>query len=97
LFSVGVSAIVRHSGAAIGAVLTALYGPYLATLLIPMPPHTLHLVQAASPMTAGMAVQTTIAGADTAPLRPWVGLAVMAAWAVAALVLGGVRFAAQDA
>lgn len=97
LFSVGVSAVVRHSGAAIGAVVTALYGPYLAALLIPMPPHALHMLQAASPMTAGLAVQTTIAGAGTAALRPWAGLAVMAAYALGALVLGGAAFTTRDA
>jgi ABC-2 type transport system permease protein len=97
LFSVGVSSIVRHSGAAIGAVLTALYGPYLATLLIPMPPHTLHLVQDASPMTAGLAVQTTLTGTGTAPLPPWTGLAVLTAYTTGTLLVGGALFTARAA
>jgi ABC-2 type transport system permease protein len=97
LLSLGVSAIVRHSGAAIGTVLTALYGPYLATLLIPMPPHTLHLVQDISPMTAGLAVQTTLARAGTAPLPPWTGLAVLTAYTAGTLLIGGALFTARDA
>jgi ABC-2 type transport system permease protein len=97
LLSVGVAATVRHAGSAIGTVATLLYGPYLITLIMPLPTHTLHLVQRASPMTAGLAVQATVTGTGTAPLGPWAGLAVLAAYAIAALALGGTLFTIRDA
>jgi ABC-2 type transport system permease protein len=97
LLGVGVAATVRHTGASIGAMLTLLYGPYLVTLIVPMPAHTLHKIQDASPMTAGLAVQATISGTGTAPLAPWTGLAVLAAYTLTTLVLGGTLFTARDA
>jgi ABC-2 type transport system permease protein len=97
LLSVGVAATVRHTGASIGTMLTLLYGPYLVTLIVPMPAHTLHKIQDASPMTAGLAVQATITGTGTAPLAPWTGLAVLAAYTLTALALGGTLFTARDA
>jgi ABC-2 type transport system permease protein len=96
LLSVGVAATVRHTGASIGAMLTLLYGPYLVTLIVPMPTHTLHKIQDASPMTAGLAVQATITGTGTAPLAPWTGLAVLAAYTLTALALGSTLFTARD-
>ncbi len=97
LLALGVSAAIRHVGASIGAVFTLLYGPYLVTLLVPMPAATLHGVQNAAPMTAGLAVQATVAGGGTATLDPWTGIAVLAAYAAAALLLGGLLFATRDA
>ncbi|MCW2917441.1 MAG: hypothetical protein JWN52_5509 [Actinomycetia bacterium] len=97
LLSAGVAAAVRHAGSAIGTVVTMLYGPYLVTLIVPLSTHTLHLVQKASPMTAGLAVQTTVTGTGTAPLGPWAGLAVLAAYTVVALALGGTLFTIRDA
>ncbi|MFZ3569550.1 hypothetical protein ACOKM5_21315 [Streptomyces sp. BH097] len=87
LLSVGVALVVRHAAAAVGAVMALLYGPYLATLIITMPEHVLHRVQRFSPMTAGLAIQTTT-GTGTAPLAPWTGIAVLAAYAGGALVVG---------
>jgi ABC-2 type transport system permease protein len=95
LLSVGVAATVRHTGASIGTMLTLLYGPYLITLIVPMPAHTLHAIQDASPMMAGLAVQGT--GPGTAPLTPWTGLAVLTAYALVALALGNTLFTTQDA
>ncbi|GAA4262994.1 ABC transporter permease [Dactylosporangium darangshiense] len=98
LLSVGVAAAIRHAGAAIGSMLTLLYGPYLVTVLVPMSTRALHGVQDASPMMAGLAVQTTVTGMSTAaPLHPWAGLGVLGAYAAAALVLGGVLFRVRDA
>ncbi len=88
LLSVGVALVMRHAAAAVGAVMALLYGPYLATLIITMPEHVLHRVQKFSPMTAGLAVQTTAGGQGTAPLAPWTGIAVLAAYAGGALVVG---------
>jgi ABC-2 type transport system permease protein len=97
LLSVGLAAAIRHSGAAIGTTVALLYGPYLVTLIVSMPVHTLHVIQDASPMTAGLAVQATVAGTATAPLSPWTGLAVLAAYAAGALLLGGTLFKVRDA
>ncbi|GAA3214744.1 hypothetical protein ACFO1B_12430 [Dactylosporangium siamense] len=97
LLSAGIAAGVRHNGAAVGAVVALLYGPYLVTLIVPMPAHTLHLIQKISPMTAGLAVQSTVAGSATAPLQPWGGLAVLAAYAAGLLAVGGVLFKVRDA
>jgi ABC-2 type transport system permease protein len=93
LLTLGVSAAIRHVGASIGAMFTLLYGPYLATLLVPMPAATLHRVQSLSPMTAGMAVQATTAGGTA----PWAGIAVLAGYAGAALLVGGLLFKVRDA
>jgi ABC-2 type transport system permease protein len=97
LLALGVAAAIRHAGASIGTVLTLLYGPYLVTLLVPMPAAALHRVQNASPMTAGLAVQATVAGGGTSTLDPWAGTLVLAAYAAAALLLGGMLFRARDA
>jgi ABC-2 type transport system permease protein len=98
LLSVGVAAAVRHTAAAIGSVVTLLYGPYLLTLIVPLSTHALHQVQKFSPLTAGLAVQTTVAGTGTAPLlNPWAGLGVLAAYAVAAVAVGGTLFTVRDA
>jgi ABC-2 type transport system permease protein len=75
--------------------LTLLYGPYLITLIVPMPADTLHAIQEASPMMAGLAVQTTT-GPGTAPLAPWTGLAVLTAYTLAALALGSTLFTTRD-
>ncbi|MEB8344148.1 hypothetical protein [Streptomyces endophyticus] len=96
LLSVGVALVVRHAAAAAGAVMALLYGPYLATLIITMPEHVLHRVQKFSPMTAGLAVQTTT-GTGTAPLAPWTGIAVLAAYAGGALVVGWGVLRVRDA
>jgi ABC-2 type transport system permease protein len=97
LLSVGVTAIIRHAGTSVGIMIFLFYGPYLVTLIVPMSVHTLHRIQDASPMTAGLAVQTTVSGTGTAPLGPWIGLAVLAAYAVTALIVGGTLFKARDA
>ena len=49
-----------------------------------------------APMSAGLAVQAT-RGLDAMPVGPWQGLAVLAAYAGAALLLGGVLFQVRDA
>jgi ABC-2 type transport system permease protein len=98
LLSVGVAAAVRHTAAAIGTVVALLYGPYLITVIVPLTTYALHQVQKFSPLTAGLAIQTTVAGTGTAPLlNPWAGLGVLAAYAAAALALGGTLFAIRDA
>ncbi|MEB3963491.1 hypothetical protein OKJ48_25075 [Streptomyces kunmingensis] len=96
LLSAGVALVVRHAAAAVGTMLTLLYGPYLAVLIIKMPEHALHLVQKVSPMTAGLAVQTA-SGPGTAPLGPAAGISVLAGYAAAALAAGWVALRVRDA
>lgn len=97
LISIGVAAAIRHPGAGIGTMLFNFSGPYLITVLVPMSTSTLHHIQDASPMMAGLSVQTTVAGMGTSSLHPWTGLAVLAAYAAGALLLGGILFRIRDA
>lgn len=94
LLSLGVAVAVRDSATAIGVVLSLLY-------LFPVAAHAVdasaqrHLEQIA-PMTAGLDVQATV-GLRTLPLTPWEGLGVLAGWAVAALLTGGLVLRLRDA
>ncbi|HEX3841942.1 MAG TPA: hypothetical protein VHU85_14205 [Acidimicrobiales bacterium] len=54
-----------------------------------------HLLQV-PPMTAGLAIQATT-DLGSQPLAPWVGLAVLAAWVVGSLLLGGLLLRVRDA
>jgi ABC-2 type transport system permease protein len=96
LLTVGIAAAVRHAGATIGIAVTALYAPYMVTILVPMSPQVLDRIRDASPMTAGLAVQTTVAGTGTSSLHPWAGLAVLTAYAAGALLIGAVLFVRRD-
>ncbi|WP_225846605.1 hypothetical protein [Streptomyces sp. HPF1205] len=97
LLGTGLAAVVRHQAAAAGTVTGLLYGPYALTLAVPMSGRVLHDVQKVSPMTAGLAVQATPPGTGTAPLGPWTGLAVLAAYAAVALAAGWVLLRRRDA
>lgn len=96
LLATGLAAALRHQAAAAGAVAGLLYAPYVATLVVPMSAHTLHLVQKAAPMTAGLAVQASAPGTGTAPLGPWAGLGVLTAYAAAAVTIGWTLFRFRD-
>jgi ABC-2 type transport system permease protein len=54
-----------------------------------------HLQQIA-PMTAGLEIQAST-GLSHLPISPWAGLGVLAAWAAAALVAGGLMLCLRDA
>lgn len=56
LFTVGIAATVRHAGGAVGIAVTALYGPYLSTVLVPMPARTVDRILDWSPMSGGLTV-----------------------------------------
>jgi ABC-2 type transport system permease protein len=87
LLSLGVATAVRDSAAAIGIVLGLLYLiPIIAAVVHEHSWHR-HLQQVA-PMTAGLAIQAT-AGLHDLPIGPWAGLGVLAGWAAAALLAGG--------
>lgn len=95
LFSLGVATAVRESAAAIGTVLAMLY-------LFPIIAHVVgdanfqrHVEQIA-PLTAGLAIQSTT-NLHKLPIAPWTGLAVLAGWAAAALLVGVLLLKRRDA
>jgi ABC-2 type transport system permease protein len=94
LLSLGVATAVRDSAAAIGVVLGLLYLiPIIATVA---GPHWQRHLQQIAPMTAGLAIQATT-GLRNLPISPWAGLGVLAAWAAAALLAGGLLLRLRDA
>jgi ABC-2 type transport system permease protein len=95
LLSLGVAAAVRDSAVAIGIVLGLLYlFPIVANVVGNAHWHR-HLEQT-GPMTAGLAIQATT-DLNRLPLSPWAGLGVLAAWAAAALLVGGLVLRLRDA
>jgi ABC-2 type transport system permease protein len=59
-------------------------------------PAWVHRLQRYGPMTAGLAIQAT-RNLGKLPVGPWAGLGVLAAWAAAALLAGGVLLRLRDA
>ena len=95
LLSLGVATAVRDAAVAVGIVLGLLYlFPILATLATD-PSLRCHLQQIA-PMTAGLAIQDTT-HLQHLPIAPWAGLSVLAAWAAASLIAGGLVLRLRDA
>ncbi|HWG62527.1 MAG TPA: ABC transporter permease [Streptosporangiaceae bacterium] len=96
LLSLGVVTIVRDSAAGIGVVLGLLYlFPIIAALTVHDPEWQRHLQQI-GPTSAGLAIEAT-RGVHSLPISPWAGLGVLAAWAAAALLAGGLRLRLSDA
>jgi ABC-2 type transport system permease protein len=95
LLSTGVAMIVRDAAAAVGVVLGLLYLTPIITSLV-SDPDWYDRLQKLSPMTAGLAVQTTI-NLDQQPIGPWQGLGVLALWAAGALLAGGATLLLRDA
>jgi ABC-2 type transport system permease protein len=95
LLSLGTAAVVRDSAAAIGVVLGLLYlFPIVAQVVTD--PHWYRHLQQIAPMSAGLAIQDTT-GLRSLPISPWAGLGVLAAWAAAALLAGGLLLRFRDA
>jgi len=95
LLSLGAATAVRESAAAIGIVLGLLYlFPIIAAVV--SDPHWRRHLEQIGPMSAGLAIQATT-GLRSLPLSPWAGLGVLAAWAAAALLAGGLLFRLRDA
>ncbi|MEV4171820.1 ABC transporter permease [Nonomuraea sp. NPDC049709] len=95
LISLGVATAVRDSAAATGAVLGLLYLFPLVVLMVRNQDLQLMLWRL-SPMNAGLAVQATTS-LPSMLIGPWAGLGVVAAWAAAALVGGGLLLRSRDA
>lgn len=86
LLALGVAAAIRDSAASVGAVFALLYAVPLVAAVI-NDPELQRTLRRFAPMTAGLAVQATT-DLDDLPIGPWAGLAVLAAWSVASLLLG---------
>jgi ABC-2 type transport system permease protein len=90
LLTFGVSALVRDAATAIAGVIGLLYlAPILAQFI------DSDLVETYAPLSAGLAVQTTLFP-EQMPIGGWAGLGVLAAWAGAAIIAGGARFVRDD-
>jgi ABC-2 type transport system permease protein len=95
LLALGTATAVRDSAAAIGTVLGLLYlFPIIGAAVGNA--HLARLAQQIGPMTAGLAIQATT-GLSGLPISPWAGLGVLAAWAAAALLAGGLVLRLRDA
>jgi len=85
----------RQAVVAIGLVLGLLYlFPIIAAAAAN--PHWQRHLDQIGPMTAGLDIQATT-NLHTLAISPWAGLGVLAAWAVAALVTGGLLLYYRDA
>jgi ABC-2 type transport system permease protein len=94
LLSLGTATAVREPAVAIGIVFGLLYlAPIIAPLLNQ---HWHRHLEQISPATAGLTIQAT-AGLRSLPISPWGGLGVLAAWAAAALLAGGLVLRLRDA
>lgn len=94
LLALGVAAVIRDSAASAGAVFALLYVvPLVASMIID--PELQRTLRRFAPMTAGLAVQATT-DLDELPISPWAGLAVLAAWSAASLLLGALLLHRRD-
>jgi ABC-2 type transport system permease protein len=93
MLSLGVACALRDTAVSTGAVLALLYLPPIVGQAVSNPLRR-HLQQIA-PMTAGLAIQATT-NLKSLPIAPWRGLGVLAAWAAAAVVVGGVAIRRRD-
>jgi ABC-2 type transport system permease protein len=95
LLSLGVGAVVRHTAGAITAVLGVLYVPQIISSIVS--DDLADVVQSVTPMSAGLALQQTTGRVYNAPIGPYAGLAVAAAWAAVALAVGSWTVRHRDA
>lgn len=84
LLSLGIAALLRHTAAAISAVIALLFVPLMAASLLSDQPYNLLLLRV-TPMMAGLAVQRTVDRSDSLPIGEWAGLGVMGLWALGAM------------
>jgi ABC-2 type transport system permease protein len=95
LLSLGIAAAVRDSAVAMGVMLGLLYLFPIIVRMVSDPDWQRRLGQI-SPINAGLAIQATT-DLSSLPVGPWTGLAVLAAWAAAALLGGGLLLRLRDA
>jgi ABC-2 type transport system permease protein len=95
LMGLGVAAIVRDSAVSVGVVLALLY-VFPIVLAFIGNAHWQHRLGRWAPTIAGLTVQDTT-GLRSLAITPWAGLGVLALWAAAALLAGGLVFRLRDA
>ncbi|RKS73460.1 ABC-2 type transport system permease protein [Actinomadura pelletieri DSM 43383] len=95
LLSLGVATALRDTAAATTAVLALLWIVPIVTRFVGDAEWRERLEKVA-PMSAGLAVQST-RGLERLPIGPWPGLGLLAGYAAAAMLVGGVLFAVRDA
>jgi ABC-2 type transport system permease protein len=94
LLALGIATMVRDSAAATGTVLALLYlAPILAALV--GNPVWQRRIERYGPTSAGLTIQDTTG--SHLSIGPWGGLAVLAIWAAAALLAGGLLLRFRDA
>jgi ABC-2 type transport system permease protein len=96
LLSLGVAALVREAAVAAGAVLALLYLFPIIVAAASADPHWQRHLEQIGPMEAGLAIEAST-GLRSLPIGPWAGLGVLAAWAAAALLGGGLVMRWRDA
>jgi ABC-2 type transport system permease protein len=94
LMSLGVAVIVRDSAVSIGVVLALLY-LFPIILAFIGNEHWQHRLERWTPTVAGLAIQDTT-GLRSLAITPWAGLGVLAIWAAAAMLAGGLAFRFRD-
>ena len=95
LMSLGIAAIVRDSAVSIGAALAVLYIFPIALAFVTNATWQ-HRLERWTPTNAGLTIEDTTSLHGVA-IGPWAGLGVLALWAGAALLLGGLVFRFRDA
>jgi ABC-2 type transport system permease protein len=95
LLSLGVAAMVRDSAVSIGAVLGMLY---IFPIILAFVTNTTwqHRLERWTPTNAGLTIEDTT-GLHSLAISPWDGLGVLAIWAGAALLAGGLALRLRDA
>ena len=94
LMSLGVAVIVRDSAVSIGVVLALLYlFPIILSFI--GNEHWQHRLERWTPTVAGLTIQDTT-GLRSLAITPWGGLGVLAIWAAAAMLAGGLVFRFRD-
>ena len=96
LLCLGIAAAVRESAVAIGLSLGLLFVPSIVIALTVTNKVWLHRLERYTPMNAGLTIQDST-GLHSLPITPWAGLGVLAVWAAAALLIGGLLLRLRDA
>jgi ABC-2 type transport system permease protein len=96
LLSLGIATIVRDSAAAAGTVLGLVYIAPVIVLFLGSSPAWQRRLERYTPVNAGLTIEDTT-GLRHLPIGPWGGLAVLAIWAAASLVVAAVQLRLRDA
>ena len=94
LMSLGIAVIVRDSAVSIGVVLGLLY-LFPIILAFIGNEHWQRRLERWTPTVAGLTIQDTT-GLRSLAITPWAGLGVLAIWAAAAMLAGGLVFRFRD-